>query len=106
VYGGQPLPGQQLPAGQPMSGQPMPGQSPPTTGTPLPGRALDDTGSFSMENSGSLTGAILARGRPDTPDGNRSHTSKAVIISLILVGVVVIAAVAGVIAILSGMLKG
>jgi hypothetical protein len=62
------------------------------------GYATADSGS--LEASGSLTGHILAQGRPDTPE-ERSGGSRAVIIIMVVVGILVVAGLAGVIAYLS-----
>ena len=59
------------------------------------------TGATGYETSGSLTGHILAQGHPDTGDRS-SGGSKAVIIIMIIVGVLVVGGLAAAIAWLSG----
>jgi hypothetical protein len=58
-----------------------------------------------MENSGSLTGHILAQGRPDTPD-TRPGSSKKVIILMMVIGLLVVGGLVAAIIALSGLLKG
>jgi hypothetical protein len=58
----------------------------------------------SLENSGSLTGHILAQGRPDEPEG-ASARSRTVVTVLIVVGLLIMVGLVGAVVLLSGLLK-
>jgi uncharacterized membrane protein YccC len=59
------------------------------------------TGPLALDNSGSLTGHILAQGRPDTAEA-RSGGSKAVIVTLVVTSILVVAGLVTAIMVLSG----
>jgi hypothetical protein len=61
-------------------------------------------GIMSLENSGSLTGHILAQGRPDTAEES-SGGSRTVVIVLVMVGLLIVLGLAGAVVVLSGILK-
>jgi hypothetical protein len=75
------------------------GGAPPAHDPARPPSGPSAPGGF--ETSGSLTGHILSQGRPDTDD--RSSGTRAVIIIMIVMGVLVIGGLAAAIAWLSGM---
>jgi hypothetical protein len=83
---------QQRPAGTVYGGSPPahdPAYRPPGQSFPV-----------GFETSGSLTGHILAQGRPDDDDSGRG--SKVVIVVMVLVGIFVVAGLAAAIAYFSG----
>ncbi len=88
----QDAPGQYQP-GQPYAGASASSQELPSGGT----------GPLSLEASGSLTGHILAQGRPDVPEA-KTRGGRAVIIVLVTIAVLAVAAALGAVLVLSGKL--
>jgi hypothetical protein len=99
VYGSRPQPGTDTGA-QEQPGQYRPGQfyaAPAASSLEISG----GSGPLPFESSGSLTGHILAQGRPDVPEP-KPRGSRTIIITLVTIGVLALAAALGAVLVLSG----
>jgi hypothetical protein len=103
VYGSrppQPGTGSGAPA-QEQPGQYLPGQFYAAPAASSPELHSGGSGPLPLEGSGSLTGHILAQGRPDVTE-TKPRASRTIIMVLVTIGVLALAAALGAVLVLSG----